>query len=355
MTFEEDFLAHYGIKGMRWGVINKEKQQKRRNSRAKKYEDEAKKYRQKVALLNAKKPRTSLGKRSLSKKLKDLNSSIEIADKAAKAKREGKLTDLQKKQLKVAGVVGGILLASAAYKGLQGGRGSALINKGRAFVNGGEAFKKNPLLAREYLNPDEVFETVVKQINPEYGELGTKVNCRRATFAYEMRRRGLDVAATRTTNGRGQDVSGLYNAINPIDGDVAPGSSGIARRIIKEKIQEAIRGSKTPFTDMATDGTAMGKKTINFSGGQSIFDALGKQRPGSRGELGLLWTSGGGHSVAWEIFGNRPVIFDTQTGKRYRTALELNELVQNASAASYTRLDNVNLNRDFLMRWLKDA
>ncbi len=46
------------------------------------------------------------------------------------------------------------------------------------------------------------------------------MNCRRCTFAYEMRRRGYDVAATRTTNGRGQTAVGVYNALNT-EGDIA--------------------------------------------------------------------------------------------------------------------------------------
>lgn len=352
MTFEEDFLAHYGVKGMRWGVINKEKQQKRRNARAKEYEDEASKYREAVAVLNAKKSRTPLGKRLVNNRLKELNSNIEIADKAAKAKREGKLTDLQKKQLKVAAVVGGILLASAAYKGLQGGRGTELVNKGRAFLNGGEAFKKNPLLAGEYLNPEEVFELVVKPINPGYGELGTKMNCRRATFAYEMRRRGVDVAATLTTNARGQDASGVFNAINPVDGDVAPGG---VRRMVKESILSRTKGASTPFTDFISRDPLGATNPLRIKGGEGVFDDLSYLRPGARGELTLGWKSGGGHSIAWEKFGNKLVFFDTQTSEIYRTPQELNELVKNASRVGYTRLDNVDLNQGFLMRWLKDA
>lgn len=46
--------------------------------------------------------------------------------------------------------------------------------------------------------------------HPEYGNsLGSFMNCRRCTFAYELSRRGYDVQATKTLIGTGQDANGM--------------------------------------------------------------------------------------------------------------------------------------------------
>lgn len=62
----------------------------------------------------------------------------------------------------------------------------------------------------------------------------------------------------------------------------------------------------------------------------------------------------GGHSVAYEIINKKPVIFDTQSGKSYSTASELNKLTKHAKGMSFNRLDNKKLNQTGMTAWVKD-
>ena len=69
----------------------------------------------------------------------------------------------------------------------------------------------------------------------------------------------------------------------------------------------------------------------------------------------MEWFGGGGHSMAWEIVGGKPVIIDNQTGRMYRSVQEFNEVRQNMVDSAITRLDDKSLNTNFLMRWVRDA
>jgi len=208
--------------------------------------------------------------------------------------------------------------------------------------------------------------SVVSKINPDYGGFGTKQNCRRCTFAYEMRRRGYDVAATKTTDAHGQTLIGLDNAIGPsrkpdrTTGKVATlAKSGVA------VLQQKRTGKESTITTLL-DNNGLGKKAIKDDDGfgidpKRIFSALAKEPERSRGELTVNWGMGGGHSVAYEIIKGKPVIFDTQSGKKFTSpeqlakAYKLDGLFANIADAGFTRLDDVPLNENFLMRWLKNA
>lgn len=76
-------------------------------------------------------------------------------------------------------------------------------------------WKTDPKLASKSLSPDQIHKNVVKQINPDFPASGTKMNCRRATLSYELRRRVYDVKATKSRFATGQDQAGLTNAISP--------------------------------------------------------------------------------------------------------------------------------------------
>lgn len=189
-------------------------------------------------------------------------------------------------------------------------------------------WKTNKSLAKKKMSVDELHEKVVKPINPSYGAKGTKMNCRRCTFVYEMRRRGYDVKATKSTIAAGQTSKGMNKAISNV-----------------HKKDESIWGHKLilgPYNDDKTKGV----KTA-----QTIFDALSKNPDRSRGELAVGWKMGGGHSVVWEIVDRKPVVFDTQNKKTYREPQELANLVSQAHEAAFTRLDNVKLDENFMRKW----
>jgi hypothetical protein len=64
---------------------------------------------------------------------------------------------------------------------------------------------------------------------------------------------------------------------------------------------------------------------------------------------------GGGHSVAWEIIGGKPHIFDTQSGEVFKDVASFSKFSENVVEAGFTRLDNLDLNDDFLQRWVQSA
>lgn len=211
------------------------------------------------------------------------------------------------------------------------------------------------------LSLDQLSRDVVSKVNPDYGKLGTKMNCRRCTFAYEMRRRGYDVKATKSAGATGQTAAGLLNAIDP-KSNMAPGRIGILRRYYKEKSLPEAQRTMTNFITGEGGGwgkTRIGDGVMNLMDpkdkSSTIFNALRSQPDGARGELGVKWTMGGGHSMAWEIVKGQPVIFDTQSGKTYKTPEDFDKFAKVVVDAGFTRLDNVELNPDFLLRWLTDA
>lgn len=76
---------------------------------------------------------------------------------------------------------------------------------------------------------------------------------------------------------------------------------------------------------------------------------------GARGEIIMRWNVGGAHSMAFEIVKGKPIIFDYQTKVKYSSFEDFSRMGEYILNASSTRLDDIDLNEDFLMRWLKNA
>lgn len=359
MIISEDvYLEHYGVLGMQWGV-RKDREQLRRERRAK----NAQKYLNKADLLQTR--INSLGTpegysiRAQNKRIKimELEDKRDQAVRDAEAKSKGKLSENQRKLVTGAVVVGGILAAYGAYTMVQSGEATRLITKGKDFFKGKDdpGWKFDRSLA-DKKDVDTLVKDVVDKVNPDYGMPGTKMNCRRATFAYEMRRRGYDVTATKTSDGRGQTPVGVYNALSK-EKDIVPSTPGaMIRKVVSENVQKK-KGKidTTPFQDtlIKVKDSPWGDVHVEPNG---IFKQLAKYPDGSRGELGMRWLPGGGHSMAWEVVDGKPVIFDTQNGQVYKSGSSAFKTLQrNMSEAGITRLDNKALNTNFLMRWVKNA
>lgn len=360
----ETFLEHYGVKGMRWGVINKEPSSKsntqhkteKKETKAKKFDQKSKDIQKQIDELKKQNPSTPYSKKVNRMEIRELEGKKAISDKAAQDVRAGKLTDRQKKALKGAAVVGVIVAAGVTYSMLQSGEGRRLTTKGAMFVKRQDSlfpFKMKPKLMRD-MDVDELMRDVVPQVNPGYGGIGTKMNCRRCTMAYELRRRGYDVTATRTTNAHGQTIFGMETVLNP--SAPAPIASGRISSVVKT----VGRFKSDPnFLSSLDGGGAWGKNPIGDDDKDlGLFKALRKQPNGSRGEVGVKWMFGGGHSMAYEIVNGKPVIFDTQSGKVFKNVTELRKEfgdIGGIAEAGYTRLDDIPMNSDFLLRWVKNA
>lgn len=198
--------------------------------------------------------------------------------------------------------------------------------------NADVAWKKNESL-KHAKSVDEIFNKVVVPVNPQYGKPGTKMNCRRATFTYEMRRRGYDVQATRSHFATGQDDVGLSRATMKFN-DQKPESGWGQTLITKEASAKSMTGDTKA---------------------KSIYDALSLQPDKARGELGIAWQFGGGHSMAWEVVQGRPIIFDTQTKKTYPNPQAFSKFAKVTGEAAFTRTDNKKLDEEFLKRWMTNV
>lgn len=245
----------------------------------------------------------------------------------------------------------------------QNGNMTRRITKGKAFLSGSESiFHSNPELAKAK-TLDEIKSKVVDPINPDFHKMGGKMNCRRCTFAYEMRRRGLDVKATNTISAHGQDLTGLYNATHQgknVKFDIYGRNAAVR---VRQEARAARKNphAETPFTNLfnaTVKSQHFGVNNIPLSGkndGAKIMSAMKKLPNGSRGEFSVVMKMGGGHSMAYEIIQGKPVIIDNQSKQIYHTKQQFDALGRVVRVASHTRLDNVKLNEDFLAKWVKNA
>ncbi len=369
---EEAFIEHYGIKGMHWGIRRDAYLDARRakgQKRAQEYIQKAERLETKIIDLQAQKRTVKGYKRG---RIQDEISRSRVSQKAALADaqrfQEGKrLTAKQSKNLRTALIVGGTLAAYGAYSATQSGNMRRLAVKGKQFIlkDVDLPFKEKRSYARKDMDSEEVFAKVVRGINPNYGQPGTKMNCRRATMAYEMRRRGYDVEATRTTNARGQDTGGLYNATNPGRNHVPAGILGISTRVLLDTAKDKFKIGDSTFNERIQSDSSfakgyhteeVGSNSIfgSMVRGNDIFKGLSNLPNGARGEVGVSWNGGGGHSLAFEIFDGVPVIFDTQSRKVFRSGADIDTAYGSRIAtAGFSRLDDLELDPDFLLRWVK--
>lgn len=351
-----DYLMHHGIKGMKWGV---------------------RRFQKKDGSL------TSAGK----KRYSDDSDSTKKTEEQSEAKQRKGLSDKQKKAI----IIGASVVAAyGAYKFIDSGKATQMIAKGKAALGKDISFNKNPELARKDLSADDIMNKVVGRINPEYGRLGTKQNCKRCTYAYEMSRRGFDVKATRSVGSTGQNTFGTFNATHDeqysrfklkVDSLLDKKSTfdietdkNLSRMKVRDKYfakdvwtkadrdkYHNARKSAWKIDQLAVDlmGETVSKKSDSYT--KDIFQSIAKHPNGARGELAIKYRVKGldidlgGHSVAWEMVNNHPVIFDCQTGKKHNIASFEKEFGELLYGASITRLDNKDLNEEFLRRWLRNA
>ena len=327
MIFDEHDaeLIHYGVKGMKWGVRKDREPSARRKAKIDKFQSKADTYQQAIDKLNLDIPANALARYDQNQTRKALEKERDYNQKNADAVRAGKLTTNQKYVL----VGAAVLAAYGGYLAVESGEASRLISKGKNLLENksfSTNWKRNENLAKKFTDPDDILNNVVKNLNPEYGSAGTKNNCRRCTYAYELARRGYDVRATRTLSGRGQHAGGQSKIIKDVvssSGNLFAGS---------EKIIDSGGGSV----------------------GNGILKSLRNEPNGARGELNVFWKMGGGHSLAWEVVNGKPVIFDAQLGVKYSSTEDIVKLGLRAMQAGYTRLDNQTINMDAIGRWVKN-
>lgn len=309
----EAFLAHYGVKGMKWGV-RKQDTTGSRQSMAKRLDES---WFGRLSKANVERYNRKVAKKKLAEAQKQLE------------KQKGKAGGEVNPAVVMLGLYGGLAVTAITTQSIMKYRDSGRRD---AKQTGDREFKKDPSLAKK-MPVSQLHAKVSKPINPGYGEPGTQMNCRRATYAYEMRRRGYDVKATKSKFASGQTIKGVKNA----------------SQIDKNAKFESPWGEKNVSNPHLFMLSSPQKKA------DLVFDSLKTQPNGARGELAVSWLMGGGHSMSWEVVNKKPVIFDNQNGKMYDSPKAFSEFTPVTTTAAYTRLDNKPINNEFIKRWVTDA
>lgn len=371
-----EYIEHHGVKGQRWGVRKKEEigavidkihkrppanlkeRQAQREAKAQKFVKKSDDLQRRIDAGNNKINEINRNNPNIFQKMqvnqlrqdqRYLEDQKAHADKSAQAKREGKLTPTQKKLLIGGAVVGGLIIGGVVASQVNSGQFRQNVNRGREVITRKKfKFTEAPELKGNW-SADQIHKLVVPDINPGYPGPGSSLNCRRCTFAYEMRRRGNDVAATQTINASGQNAIGLFNVLDTEAKDI---SQRRGMKILTQLTNPKNVAEKT-MLDLAKNGGTVNK--FKSATPEEIFSVLSKQPERSRGELGVFWKGGGGHSVAYEIIDGKAHIFDCQTGKLFKEWTDMHIDWPDMDSAGFTRLDNVNLDTNFVQRWVKNV
>lgn len=332
-------ILHYGVKGMRWGHRKTEGAGGQASSGKTKSTN---------SLLTDPKV--------MNKKVSDLRIKDETSpgSKTQKVSNSRKLTDAQKKLIAGAAVVGGFAALNVAMRGKESGAFNSYALRGKAFLTGKKVpFKINKDLAKP-MSADDILNNVAKQVNPDYKSMGGKMNCRRCTYVHELRRRGFDVHATTSASGWGQSESGVINAVTKDGKDFFSNmslSSGVATQGKSALAPGDTRSN--PVKKIMLDNL---KKPdfMSTKGGSSslrVLEELAKQPEGARGEVVFKFPGAFGHSMHYEVIKGVPHIFDSQKGTLYNASKLVESKWDGFDSAEITRLDNVDLDLNFLTRW----
>lgn len=317
-----EYLQHYGILGMRWGIRRFQDKSGRLTAAGKKrYDDDP--------------SNGAPGKAST-------KTSKEVGDSFIEKKLGIKLSDRQKTAIKIgAGIAAAALVAYGGYRLYNSDVGKPI----RDYVNG--LFKqsddvayrvaekedrtvfqttgkltehaKKDLSTREYDSKLRFFKKAreytpdedLKAINEGMFQMtkGGSNNCGLCTTAYELRRRGYDVRANFAEQGRSVKTLSEFFKNADIQDDAA-----LANRTKDEWMA-------------------------------AIERRLLRQGDGARGNFGGQYSMGGGHSIIYEVAKGKVIFRDGQTGETYRSVREaIGNFVPGKS--NYFRMDNLEINSD---------
>jgi hypothetical protein len=382
----QEALEHHGVKGMRWGV-RKEGESGERNAsgqvtgiptkgapakplserqqrRVEKFQGRSEVMNTRISEIKAANEALA-GSRNLADRVKqhsnkqqlqDLEKAQKQAVSNAEAVRKGKLTSTQKRLIVGAVGVTAVVGVGLVLRGQQSGAINSYMLRGEAFIQGRNTpFKIDKSLSGK-MSASDLLTRVAAPVNPNYRSAGGQMNCRRSTFAYELRRRGFDVHATTSPVGWGQSESGVINALTTEGRDFFR-STSLSETVVRTGGTTVARGDRrinpVPkiILDNLNESKPLGQYTGYISNSKRVLEELGKQPNGARGEV-VFRFPGFGHSMAYEVVDGVPHIFDSQKGTLYNAAGKMVESKWDGfSGAEITRLDNVDLDLNFLSRW----
>ena len=154
------------------------------------------------------------------------------------------------------------------------------------------------------------------KVNPAFYnfDTNTKNNCALCTVAYDMRRRGYDVAANKAGDGY------VYEELSKWYKGVKFNSVGDVKSIKQYNKEHKGEGLKKSLYEEA-------EKSISKDG------------DGARGQLLVQWKHGW-HSIAYEVENGKVQLYDCQINKK----CSLKRIVRQCYKVDYSRLDNLQFN-----------
>lgn len=164
----------------------------------------------------------------------------------------------------------------------------------------------------------------LKRVNATYSlkRPGSDNNCMACTTAFELRRRGYDVAAKLNSENKRYNERSVSNWFNINNSDI--------KTSVFKKHTNASRGKLS--NDEAKE----------FS--DSISKEMLKQGSGARGNFLVTWKHGNaGHSLAYEVDDNHVKLYDAQSARTYN---DIYDIVKHSNGnVMYIRLDNKQLKK----------
>lgn len=289
----EQYLAHYGIKGQKWGV-------RRFQNSDRTWTAEGKIRYGKSGSNVEKKAKVFLTGEVAKTKLKEIDHQTDGSTKGEVAKLLAHVA-LDVVTLNPIGAASDLYRAGSAV--------SANIGEKRA----AKRISKAPIDKKTGLplkTKDTTAEQDAKMVNPGFRNFNTntKNNCVLCSTAFELRRRGYDLTASKAAVGYTSD--------------------------------EYLKWFKGAKQETKGDFTIKSYMNASLKRGKELHEwaepKLLAQGEGARGYLSVLWAQGGGHSMAYEIKNNKVVVYDAQSGKKKSL-----KSVSNASVdIGFARLDD---------------
>lgn len=182
--------------------------------------------------------------------------------------------------------------------------------------------KDNPLPDLPLKNKATTLDEDMAAVNPMYNTnniVHYNENCGACTIAYDLRRRGYNVAAVdedtyHKSGGTLNDLLDCYDNAKLID------QSDIARKY--NISEESLTGHPT-------------KELVSCMEKEMLSEG-----EGARGNFLTVWSLGGGHSISWEVENGEIVYRDCQTNEK----VELDKWLGLSDKFYYFRTDNLTPN-----------
>jgi len=177
-------------------------------------------------------------------------------------------------------------------------------------------------------NKSYTLEEDIERVNPEYNTwaTNTKNNCVLCTMSLELRLRGYDVTAKKTMEGYTDTES---------------------RDFFKNSKTKMIAGSKTDGELITSPGFMIDKKSKNTMVNSTIDDL--KKNKNQRGNMSIVWDGTlSGHSVMYMNDGKDIKIIDAQCNKQYVGEDACRDFLNKTSQVCLTRLDDKQIDYRYI-------